>query len=108
MGKKMGETVSRRVFLANTGKLVGFCVLSHFAMVGKAEETFSGITTDNGPSKAQCKKAYVCEDQQYSCDETDTHSCAANQFSCGTGFTCKPTTANTTNDKCVPVHAQTE
>lgn len=39
----MGETVSRRVFLANTGKLVGFCVLSHFAMVGKAEETFSGI-----------------------------------------------------------------
>lgn len=104
----MGKMVSRRVFLANTGKLVGFCALSHFVMVGKAEETFSSAITDNGPSKAICSKAYVCDEQQYFCDASRTHSCTPNQFSCGTGFSCKPPSTNTTNDKCIPVHAQTE
>lgn len=109
-------TMSRRVFLGRAGKTLALGILSHFVMLGNLNANESSPSHDERDSEAATPSSedrnncslvtsFVCHEHDYTCNETQTHSCSA-KFSCGTGFTCIPTNANSCTssmNNCVPV-----
>ena len=84
------EKMSRRVFLAKSGKAVGLGSEGNVAEIRKT----CGASVQNS-----CKISYTCSG-------SNSHSCASS-FTCASEFTCNPVTSNNCNDnernKCVPV-----
>lgn len=77
---KLEETVSRRSFLSDSGKLIGLGILAHFTLVGKANAaniepmTVCGRNEDN-----------TCPNNlghPYTCATPGSHSCSNNSFIC--------------------------
>lgn len=99
------EKMSRRVFLAKSGKAVGLGLLAHFTLIGslKANDSEGNVAeirkTCGASVQNSCKISYTCSG-------SNSHSCASS-FTCASEFTCNPVTSNNCNDnernKCVPV-----
>lgn len=108
------NSISRRAFLAYSGKLIGIGILSHFAMVGKvfADEPststrglFDGDSTKDG-RECGYQVQNSCGGRKYLCTTKHKHSCASSTFVCSDDFTCDPASANNCKDltynKCEP------
>lgn len=107
------NSISRRAFLAYSGKLIGIGILSHFAMVGKvfADEPsistrglFDGNNTTNG-RECGYQVQNSCKSEKYLCTTEHEHSCSTT-FICGNKFSCSPSDANNCkkldDNKCSP------
>ena len=111
------QTIERRDFLRRIGKTLGVAALAHFIPIGnvaaKEIQDFpskAAKTTSKGkmaPSRDTCSAVNTnfCQ-SSYTCTSTNIHSCK-NRFDCGT-FTCKPASANTSQDPCHPGHTFAE
>lgn len=104
------NSISRRAFLAYSGKLIGIGILSHFAMVGKVFADEPSISTrgflDGTKDGRECgyQEQNSCGPKKYTCTTKHKHSCASSTFICSNDFTCDPASANDcknlTNNKC--------
>ena len=102
MKKDHIENMSRRVFLAKSGKLIGLGILAHFSILGKlsADDIKNDKIRRKGDVEPQtnCGQSVQnsCADD-YKCTDTSPHTCASS-FICVGDFTCKPASKNNCND----------
>lgn len=100
------NSISRRAFLAYSGKLIGIGILSHFAMVGKVFADEPSISTrglfdgDDTKDGKECgyQEQNSCKTNGYKCTTKHKHSCASSTFICTYKFTCEPASANNCKD----------
>ena len=102
MKKDHIENMSRRVFLAKSGKLIGLGILAHFSILGKlsADDIKNDKIRRKGDVEPQtnCGQSVQnsCADG-YQCTTSDPHTCASS-FICIDSFTCNPAAKNNCND----------
>lgn len=102
MKKHPIENMSRRVFLAKSGKLIGLGILAHFSILGKVSA--DDIKNDKNRRKGDVEPQKNCGQSvqnscliKYECNNNDPHKCMSS-FTCGTSFTCNPAAKNNCND----------
>ncbi len=102
MKKDHIENMSRRVFLAKSGKLIGLGILAHFSILGKVSA--DDIKNDKIRRKGDVEPQTNCGQSvqnsckyNYLCSNESPHSCASS-FTCAGDFTCYPASKNNCND----------
>lgn len=85
MMNKLEETISRRSFLSDSGKLIGLGILAHFTLVGKANAAnFEPMTVCGNGEVNECPP----KGGPYTCSTPGSHSCKTNGFTCSNKFSC--------------------